>query len=104
VEKRDICIMSDCEDGFKPGEQVDSEAAAAKPRDAFRPASVVETLDPALKANPVFSQLSSTVERAGYLIKQGGNWKSWKKRYFFLSGPFITYYHDEDVTSLMCLS
>jgi len=33
-------------------------------------------------------------EREGYLIKQGGGHKSWKKRYFVLKTNFMCYYKD----------
>jgi hypothetical protein len=76
---------------------VDSPAAFDKPREVLRATIALSKYDSKIQANPVFKKLSTIVEKAGYLNKQGGNWKSWKKRYFFLSGPFVTYYTDEDV-------
>lgn len=35
---------------------------------------------------------------AGYLTKEGGGWKSWKRRYFVLSlGGILNYYEDESM-------
>ena len=40
------------------------------------------------------SQPSSFVVKEGWLIKQGGKYKTWKKRWFVLKNNHIAYYKE----------
>ncbi|EDR25968.1 hypothetical protein, conserved [Entamoeba dispar SAW760] len=37
----------------------------------------------------------------GWLMKEGGSWKSWKKRYFELDNDTLSYYKEQDKKTLM---
>eukprot|EP01114_Cavostelium_apophysatum_P019654 TRINITY_DN6398_c0_g2_i1.p2 TRINITY_DN6398_c0_g2~~TRINITY_DN6398_c0_g2_i1.p2 ORF type:complete len:465 (-),score=135.25 TRINITY_DN6398_c0_g2_i1:2613-4007(-) len=39
-------------------------------------------------------QTKRTADKAGYMIKQGGKWKTWKRRYFILKDNFLYYFAD----------
>lgn len=45
-------------------------------------------------------QEGGTVVKEGYLWKEGGNWKTWKKRWFALRVPFLLYFDSETKASL----
>lgn len=47
-------------------------------------------------ADGLFHKIGGMVKKSGYLNKQGGNWKNWKRRFFVLQGPFLIYYEDEN--------
>lgn len=47
----------------------------------------------------LFQVLGSIVHKEGYMSKQGGSWKTWKRRFFVLRGNFITYYESEGEAS-----
>eukprot|EP01120_Amphizonella_sp_Union-15-10_P006940 TRINITY_DN2299_c0_g1_i1.p1 TRINITY_DN2299_c0_g1~~TRINITY_DN2299_c0_g1_i1.p1 ORF type:complete len:448 (+),score=95.83 TRINITY_DN2299_c0_g1_i1:106-1449(+) len=47
------------------------------------------------------------VEREGFLTKQGGSWRNWKKRWMVLKGPCIYYFKtkkDKDLTGSITLT
>ncbi|ELP94179.1 hypothetical protein EIN_185860 [Entamoeba invadens IP1] len=39
--------------------------------------------------------------KSGWLMKEGGGWKSWKKRFFVLDGATLTYYKDDTKKLMM---
>jgi hypothetical protein len=39
------------------------------------------------------------VELQGWMWKKGDTRSNWKRRYFLLSGPFLSYYHDDEAAS-----
>jgi len=43
-----------------------------------------------------FEQMGPNAELEGYMQKEGGNYKSWKKRYFILKAGRLEYYADKD--------
>jgi predicted nucleic acid-binding Zn-ribbon protein len=44
----------------------------------------------------IFGKIGTLVRKSGFLHKQGANWKGWRRRYFVLQGPFMTYYEEEN--------
>jgi len=49
----------------------------------------------------------ATPDHTGWMTKQGGSWKSWKKRYFVLKGSSLYYFKsrsDTDVTGIIPLT
>ena len=50
-----------------------------------------------LLANHYSSEYTSAngITKAGYLTKQGGSWKNWKRRYFVLQNKHLFYFHNE---------
>lgn len=36
--------------------------------------------------------------KEGYLVKEGGSYKNWKKRWVILSGPFLYYFKSPQVS------
>ena len=43
-------------------------------------------------------------EKEGFLVKQGGKVKSWKRRWFILYGKHIAYYEKVCVVACLCRS
>jgi len=53
-----------------------------------------ELLTPPTPPVDVKNQVNLTVIRKGYMVKQGGRIKTWKKRWFVLDSSKLTYYRD----------